>query len=154
MTSLRDELVSGALSVELAPLITAGDDQAILDALTRKDIPVKGKVSAHDIRQYLMLNDLLLTIESSQTVSCLAAKRALEIFETFDLSNGLILAKFTQILTGLEHDNLIPEFTAQHKADLLAMGDRLVSRAEQIGLSVTITDIRAEIWNDDGSRRL
>lgn len=139
--TLHDELTTGPLAAELAPLIADGNDGAILAVLNRKDIPAKGKVSAHDIQQYLMLHDLLLTIESSQTLSCIATKRALEIFPTFDLSNPTILAKFDQILTGLEQDTLLPDFTGQHKADLLAMGDVLISRAEQLDITPTITDI-------------
>lgn len=139
--SLHDELTTGPLSQELAPLIAAGEDSAILSVLERKDIPAKGKVLAHDIQQYLMLHDLLLTIESSQTPSCIAAKRALEIFHSFDLGNPLILSKFEQILTGLEQDTLIPDFTTQHKADLLALGDTLVSRADQLGTVPTVEQI-------------
>lgn len=139
--TLHDELTIGPLAAELAPLVADGNDGAILEVLNRKDIPAKGKVSAHDIQQYLMLHDLLLTIESSQTLSCIATKRALEIFPRFDLSNPIILAKFDQILTGLEQDTLFPDFTTQHKADLLAMGDVLISRAEQLDITPTITDI-------------
>lgn len=139
--TLHDELTTGPLAAELAPLIADGNDGAILAVLNRKDIPAKGKISAHDIQQYLMLHDLLLTIESSQTLSCIATKRALEIFPTFDLSNPAVLVKFDQILTGLEQDTLLPDFTAQHKADLLAMGDVLISRAEQLDITPTITDI-------------
>lgn len=139
--TLSDELINGPLAAELAPYISAGNDGAILAVLNRKDIVAKGKVTAHSIQQYLMLNDLLLAIESTQTLSCLATKRALEIFPVFDLSIPVVLEKFTAILSGLEHDNLIPAFTAQHKADLLMMGDVLISRAEQAGISPTIEDI-------------
>ncbi len=139
--TLHDELTTGPLAVELAPLIQAGNDSAILAVLNRRDIPAKGKVSAHDIQQYLMLHDLLLAIESCPAQSCQATKRALDIFPTFDLANPAILTKFTAILTGLEQEVLIPDFTTQHKADLLALGDVLISRAEQIGISPSITDI-------------
>ncbi len=139
--TLHDELTTGPLAVELAPLIQAGNDSAILAVLNRKDIPAKGKISAHDIQQYLMLYDLLLAIESSPAQSCQAAKRALEIFPSFDLANQLILTKFTAILTGLEQEVLIPDFTAQHKVDLLALGDVVISRIEQVGINPTVQDI-------------
>ena len=138
MTDLRELITS---IPELQPFIVEGNDGAILEVLNRKDIPTKGKVSAHDIQQYLMLHDLLLSIESSPAISCQATKRALDIFPSFDLSNPLILVKFDAILTGLEQEVLIPDFTAQHKADLLALGDTLISRAEQIGINPTIEDI-------------
>lgn len=139
--NLHDELTTGPLASELAPLIGAGNDSAILAVLNRKDIPAKKPVTAHGIRQYLMLVDLLLPIEASNATSCIATKRALEIFESFDLSNPVILAKFTQILDGLVAETLIPDFTEQHKADILSLGDTLISRAEQLGITVTIQDI-------------
>lgn len=138
---LYDELTSGPLASELAPHIAAGNDGAIFDILHRKDIPSKGKVTAHDIRQYLMLNDLLLPIEASNALSCLATKRALEVFPILDLSIPAVLSKFEQVLDGLVAETLIPDFTEQHKTDLLSLGDILVSRADQIGEYITIESI-------------
>lgn len=154
MTALADEFSNGPLAAELAPLIAAGDDAAILDVLYRRDIPAKKTITAHDIQQYLMLYDLLLPIEASQAPSCVAASRALDIFPQFDLSNPVILNKFEQILDGLVAETLIPDFTGQHKSDILSLGNALISRAEQLSIQPTLTDIRALIWNDDGSRKL
>lgn len=139
--NLHDELTTGPLASELATLISAGDDSAILAVLSRKDIPAKRPVTAHDIRQYLMLADLLLPIEASNAATCVATKRALEVFESFDLRNPVILAKFTQILDGLVAETLIPDFTEQHKADILSLGDTMISRVGQLGITVTIQDI-------------
>jgi len=132
--SLADELTSGPLAVELAPHISAGADGVVAAILNRKDIPAKGKVLSHDIRQYLMLVDLLIAIESSSQPSCVAAKRALEVFPIFDLSNPMILGKFTQVLDGLVAEDLIPDFTETHKLTILSLADVLISRAEQVGL--------------------
>lgn len=139
--SLYSELTTGPLAAEIAPHIASGDDGAILEILHRKDILAKGSVTSHDIRQYLMLQDLLLSIESSTAIAGLATARALEVFPVFDLSNPVILAKFEAVLDGLVAETLIPDFTAQHKADLLALGDVLVSRADQIGYPVTVETI-------------
>lgn len=140
--NLLEELTTGPLAVELAPLITAGNDGAILAVLNRQDISAKGKVSAHDIREYLMVENLLwMAIKDSPTLACKATIEALAMFETFDLNNSKRLAMFTQVLEGLVQDNLVPDFTEQNKVDLLAMGDVLISRAEQLGISPTITDI-------------
>lgn len=138
MNDLTQELTSGPLAAELSPFIEAGNDGAIFEILHRKDIPTKGKLTAHDIRQYLMLNDLLLPIEASTALSCVATKRALEVFPVLDLSNPMILAKFEQVLDGLVAETLIPDFTEQHKADLLAMADVMVSRADQLGMYISI----------------
>ena len=134
MTTLADELTSGPLAAELAPHIAAGADGVCAAILNRADIPVKGKATSHDIRQYLMLVDFLLAIESSQQPSCLAAKRALEVFPVFDLSNPMILGKFEQVLDGLVAEDLIPDFTETHKAVILSLADTVISRAEQAGL--------------------
>jgi hypothetical protein len=90
MTTLLEEITSGSLAAELAPHIAAGADGVVAAILNRKDIPAKGKVASHDIRQYLMLVDLLIAIEQSAALSCVAAKRALEVFPIFDLSNPMI----------------------------------------------------------------
>ena len=134
MTTLADELTTGPLAAELAPHIAAGADGVVAAILNRKDIPAKGKVLSHDIRQYLMLVDLLIAIESSAQPSCVAAKRALEVFPIFDLSNPMILGKFEQVLDGLVAEDLIPDFTEVHKAVILSLADTLISRAEQAGL--------------------
>jgi len=140
--SLAEELTSGPLAEELAPHIAAGADGVCAAILNRADIPAKGKVLSHDIRQYLMLVDLLIAIESSAQPSCVAAKRALEVFPIFDLSNPMILGKFTQVLDGLVAEELIPDFTEEHKAVILSLADTLISRAEQAGLgNVTIEQI-------------
>ncbi len=152
---LSNELVNGPLATEIAPFIASGNDGVIADILNRKDIVVSGVVSSHDIRMYLMLHDLLIPIESSQSVACQAAKRALEVFPTFDLSNATIFEKFNQILNGLRLDELLlPRFTLAHGAELIALADKKISRAEQLGMTITDLDIRREIWHDDGTRRL
>jgi len=142
MTTLADELTTGPLADELAPHIAAGADGVVAAILNRADIPAKGKVLSHDIRQYLMLVDLLIAIESSSQPSCVAAKRALEVFPIFDLSNPMILGKFEQVLDGLVAEDLIPDFTETHKLTILSLADTFISRAEQAGLgNVTIEQI-------------
>jgi hypothetical protein len=140
--SLLEELTTGPLAAELAPHITTGADGVCAAILNRRDIAAKGKVLSHDIRQYLMLVDLLIAIEASPQPACVAAKRALEVFPIFDLSNPMILGKFTQVLDGLVAEELIPDFTEEHKAVILSLADTLISRAEQAGLgNVTIEQI-------------
>jgi hypothetical protein len=142
MTTLADELTSGPLAEELAPHIAAGNDGECAAILNRADIPAKGKVLSHDIRQYLMLVDLLIAIEASPQPACVAAKRALEVFPIFDLSNPMILGKFEQVLDGLVEEDLIPDFTETHKLTILSLADTTISRAEQAGLGhVTIEQI-------------
>ena len=139
---LKAEIQTGPLAAELAPYIASGNDTAIADALNRRDITANGHVSSHDIRQYLMLVDLLLAIESSPAPACIAAKRALEVFPVFDLSNQMIFVKFSQVLDGLVAESLIPDFTEVHKATILGLASTTVSRAEIVlGQPVSVTDV-------------
>ena len=151
--TLHDELTTGPLAAELAPLIAEGNDGAILAVLNRKDIPAKGVIATKEIWKYLGVHRILRALETSNSEYCKEAIRNLEIFDTFELNDPEIFAVYATILSVLEMDESIP-FTAQHKVDLLAMGDVLISRAEQTGISPTLEAIRAAIWNDDGSRKL
>lgn len=140
--ALKAEIEAGPLASTLAPMVAAGDDVAVAAALNAKTITAKGTVTTHDIRQYLMLVDLLLTIENTATPTCIATKRALEVFPVFDLSNPWVIGKFSQILDGLVAETLIPDFSETHKATILGMADTLVSRAEQVfGQSVNHIDV-------------
>jgi hypothetical protein len=139
--SLYDELTNGPLAAEIAPFILAGNDGAISAILNRKDIVGNGQLQAHDIKQYLSLIGLRLAIKDSNTPSCREATLALDDFDSFDLSNSIILAKFTVILDGLVADELIPDFTETHKLTVLALSQKLISRAEQLGLDCSILAI-------------
>ena len=115
--ALRDYIDSDLAFVDM---IAAGDDEGIAQEINSRTIDVVGKVTAHDIRQYLMLVDLLLPIEESTSPSCKAAARALDIFPIFDLSNPMIEFKLGQVLDGLVADDLIPDFTETHKLTILS----------------------------------
>lgn len=118
-------------------------DQQIKDALNEKTISVKQPVASLDIQKYLMLNDLWLTIKMGSSVSSIAATEALYLFQSFDLSDPSVLTKFSLIMDGLVADVTTPDFTQTHKASILAMGDKLISRAEELGIpAVSLTDIQ------------
>lgn len=155
MSILQDELTIGPLAGEIAPYLAAADDEAIADILNRKDIPAKGVVSTSEVQGYLMLHDLLLPIESGASMPCKTAGRALSVFTSFDFTRLAVLEKFTQTMDDLVADTtLAPAFTQTHKAEILALADKLISRAEQIGLNVTPLSVRLAIWNADGTRSI
>lgn len=141
MSILSDELTTGPLAAELAPLIAEGNDGAIYDALHRKDIVTDGSVTAHDIQQYLMLCDLLIPVEESTAASCKTATRALALFPVFNTQIPEVKSKLISVLDGLVAEVLIPDFTETHKATILAMAQTVVSRAEQLGISPSVQDI-------------
>lgn len=141
MTILLDELTTGPRAAELAPLIAAGEDGAILAVLNRKDISQLGRITAHDIKQYFSLIDLRIPIKDSTTPSCRAVTLALEDFPVFDLTNPAVLAKFEAMLDALVAEDLIPDFTETHKQTVLYLATETLSRAEELGINPTTQDI-------------
>ena len=141
MTILSDELTTGPLATELAPLIAAGEDGAILSVLNRKDISRLGRITAHDIKQYFSLIDLRIPIKDSTAASCRAVTLALEDFPVFDLTIPAVLAKFEAMLDALVAEELIPDFTETHKQTILYLATETISRAEELGINPTMQDI-------------
>jgi hypothetical protein len=154
--TLQTELTEGPLVAELAPLIAEADDVGILAVLNRVDIVVPGNLRVHDVKQYLSLISLRLPILDSSVQSFREFNLALEDFDVggFDLFTPMILGKITQVLDDMVSDGSIKEFTKEIKLTLLSLGNKTISRAEQIGLSISEIDIRMELWNDDGTRKL
>ncbi len=121
----------------LEPGIMALDnDEAIISNLNAKNITVKKAISVHDIQEYLMLTDDLDLIESSESVECKRAVRALEIFNQFDIAHktkgALIENKLTSILSDLVANTML-SFTEDDKTAILSLGVNTVSWAEQNG---------------------
>jgi hypothetical protein len=170
MTTLSDELTTGPLAAELAPLITAGEDGSILAVLNRKDIPGKVPIISHAIKAFFSAYGFRIPIMDSASLACRETTVNLSDFDSFDMRNPLYEAKLTSILQGLVDEPLIPDFMQEHMDYVLSLGDALKSRVEIINdgleitalvnktkfvpFNITIADIRAEIWNDDGSRKL
>lgn len=152
--TILEELTTGPLAAEIAPLITSGDAQAILAVLQRKDIPSPGQISAHDIKQYFSLIGVRRKIIENTSDSCKDVTLALEDFPLFDLTIPEVYVKFIATLEGLVADTLVPDFTEEHKNTVLYLASKLVSREQQSGITFSLQAIQEEIWNDDGTRRL
>ena len=139
--SLYDELTTGPLAAQITQFIASGDDAAIEAVFNHKGITVMGDLTSHDIKQYLSLIGLRLPIMDSTTPACREATQALADFDLFALDNPAILAKFTAILDGLVAETLVPDFTETHKAAILFLANKQISRAEQLGMTIDITSI-------------
>ena len=139
--SLYDELTTGPLVSQIAPFIESGDDASINALLNQRSITVTGVLSSHDIKQYLSLVGLRLPIIDSTAPACREATQALDDFDLFALDNPTILAKFSAILDGLVAETLVPDFTETHKATILYLANKQISRAEQLGMTIDITSI-------------
>lgn len=141
MTTLLTELTSGPLAQELAFDLASGNDGAVLQVLQRKDIPAKGSVTSHDIKAYMFAYGFWNAIKHGASVACEDTIDALTLFDSFDLSNPVYLSRLTQILDALVIEPLVPDFQETNKLAILALGDTLVSRAEQLDINVTVQDI-------------
>ena len=99
--------------------------------LTDKNICVKGVVSAHDIFKYLRLTKKLKIVQNSALESAIDALDMMQLFGTFDLSDPIVFDDFNTVLDALIADNLI---TIDDKDYLSTMSDKMISRAEKIGI--------------------
>lgn len=117
------------------------DDAAIVEHFNTPSIPAKGMIPVVLIKQYLTLKGLRVAIQNSNSIPCQTVNLALQDFENFDCSQPLVLAKLEEILTALVGDTLIPAFTVDDKAAILAMADKLISPAESLGLVVNFENV-------------
>lgn len=126
---LKQELTADPLGLGYAAM----DDGQVFTALTGKTRPRKVSIAKRDIVRYMVLNDLWLPIKQAASTdpNAAIALDALSIFDAFDMTDPQVEAKLNAILDGLVSSGLI---TSQHKADVLAMSDELISRAEEIGV--------------------
>lgn len=109
---------------------TMTDAEAATD-LNLVNVVTKQPITAHNIRKYLMLISKLVTLEASSDPSAIEAVRALEVFPNLDISEPAVSAKLTSILSALVTATLLTE---AEKVGILSMGDKTVSRAEELGL--------------------
>lgn len=139
--TLLDELTTGPLAQEIAPFLALSQDSKILEILNRKDIVSNGKVYTSDIKAFLFAAGFWNTIKHGSSMACEEAIDALTLFQEFHLDNPIYLSRLTQVLDALVLEPLIPDFTEEHKTIILSLGITLISRLDQIGLSVTENDI-------------
>jgi hypothetical protein len=151
---LLNEITNGPLKDELADALAAGDDITIYNVLNRKDIPSPGEITSHDIKQYLSLIGVRIPIMESTANACKAATVALDDFPLFKLTIPEVYAKFVEILDGLVAEVLIPTFTEDNKQALLYLASKQVSRAEQLGITISQADVARALKNDDGTVRV
>lgn len=115
------------------PAYSGLTDQECLDLLQAKNITVKQDISAHDIQKYLALKGKLIPLENSVSPSAISANRMLELFDLFTISEPAVEVALTATLDALILDTLID---ATDKAVILSMGEKQISRADELGLGV------------------
>jgi hypothetical protein len=140
--SLYEELVTGALSHEIRQFILDGNDGAICERMNRKDISVYSKIEWSDFAQWAALTGIRADIEEWKT----HANRSVRSI-AYTLSDGLVRGAGTidfgqagnvAMLNQLVGIGLISQVNVD---SLLSASTQLISRAEQLGTTVTISDI-------------
>lgn len=107
-------------------------DTDCLALLTTKDIPVKQSITNQDIKNYLVAVGKLRGIKEGTTDSAKDAWLALNEIPIFDMANPAYEASLTANIDDLVTDNLLNE---SDKVYILAMGDKFISRVDEINLS-------------------
>lgn len=125
------------------PVYADKTDAEAATMLNTSNIAMKQSIASHDIRKYLMLVDKLLPIESSALDSAKSATRALEIFPTFDMTETSVETKLIAVLDALIVDSLL---STEDKTFILSLGDKLISKAEELGLG------KVSIWQVQEAR--
>ena len=122
-----------ALSEELAlPAYDGLTDSQCLTALTIEDIPTKQVVTTRDIEMYLESQDKLYTIRTHVADAAKHVTMVLDRFESFNMLDANDEAVVTSMLSAIVTASVItqPEMDA-----ILAKGDKLISRAEELGIT-------------------
>ena len=124
------------LNIELQlPKYSAMNDAQAANAVNSVNIKTKVGISTHDMQQYLVLVDKLILIEASPAPLAVEAVRVMELFQSLDISDSTIEAKTVSIVDGLIVAGLLDE---SDKAYILGLGNKTISRAEELGLSAVI----------------
>ena len=156
MINLYNELTTGPLSAELAPLITIGDEVAISAVFNRKDILVYSTISTNDFAIWAASTGLRAAIQDhAENASSPLRSIALTLLDllTGNLERALDFGNTANVAM-LEAWVTAGAITADQRNELLALSEKMISRAEQLGLEISNMTIRRAIWNDDGTRAI
>jgi hypothetical protein len=154
--ALLDELTTGPLAAELAPLLADGDDTAIYNVLHRADITVNGAIAVNDFAIWAASTGLRAAIaDHADNIASPLRSIALTLLDLLqgNLAPNLDFGNAANV-TMLEAWVTAGALTEAQRDELLTLSQKLISRAQQAGIAATLTDIRQAIWHDDGSRRL
>jgi len=152
-TELLDEIMRGPLAAELAQPLAEWDDVTICQALNRKDIPTYNAVTPDDFMTWAASTGQRAVIEDT-------ANAVNDPLRAVALTLRDLLVTRTPLNLGANSVQFMAEnWVALGKCSraamdsLFALGARTVSRAEQLKVGITQTDVVRALWNDDGTRR-
>lgn len=137
--ALLDELTTGPLANEIAPHITAGNDGAIVEILNRRDIPAYGWITAADLNTWFALHNAeyvnVKTLAMNEQSPFFAAANALLNCLSGAIGENALNLAAPEIMALVNNWPFVDQ-TGTAKAALLAKGQKLISRAEQLGIRV------------------
>lgn len=142
MNPLLDELTNGPLAAELAPLIVARNDADIVAVMNRKDIAVYGTISTNDLAIWSASSGLRAAIQDHANNAASPLRSiALTLLDllTGNLERALDFGIAANVAM-LEAWVTAGAITENQRDELLALSQKTVSRADQIG-GVTLSKI-------------
>lgn len=134
---LREEIMTDPLSKNYEAMA----DSEVADSLNMADRPGKKPVAATDVRLYILLNGLFPGIQNLAANGQDPTQRGTAItilqtiapnsFDTIRMNLPNVHGAVSQMLQTMVDAGVM---TMQHRTDMLALGDTLISRAQELGL--------------------
>lgn len=140
LLALKNEILSGSLSSELAPFVLDGNDGKISEILYRSDIEILGFISSGDISRYLFLRDLLDIVNDAGTAARKKVSTVLKVLTGFDLSKDLDYSKFIELFNLLIADTELG-FLETDKQALISIARTHTSKARILGINCSVQNI-------------
>ena len=135
---LREEIMNDPLSKNYEAMA----DSEVADFINTADRPGKKPVPATDVRLYILLNGLFPGIQNLAANGQDPTQRGTAItilqtiapnsFDTIRMNLPNVRGAVSQMLQTMVEAGVM---TAQHRTDMLALGDTMISRAQELGLS-------------------
>lgn len=114
-------------------MLALENDSDRLDSLTSLSYVEHGSINIQELKAYLKIHSLWLPLKNSSTDSAVVAFDTISDEETreIDISTSIEFEFFDKTLSQLIID--VEEITEQHKEEIIALGRKKVSWAEQNG---------------------
>ena len=137
--TLLTEINTGPLAIELAPLVVANDYRGIANVLNRKDIVTTGSISVNKFAIWCAETGMRAAI-ADQAANSASPLRSIAL-TLLDLLQGnltpasldLSIPQNTEMLHAWVLAGLL---TTVQEQELITLSQTLISRAEQVGLTV------------------
>ncbi len=126
------------LSAELALAKYSGmNDEQRLAALNETNITAKQPIEKAAIREYLRVTGAWVGLKQSTSAAAILAMDSITEAGAYDSADPVILAALTGVLDGVVADAAVPGFEEPNRNAILAMGEGLVTRLEELSIPST-----------------